>query len=280
MYNRYICGWFFIDLITSLPIEFMFGGNDVTITLRAFRAVRIARMVKLLRFFKMLRLLSGILRTLLSRHLTMFVRLCRFLFVMMLFAHFGACAWYATGSFCYSSNLYDTSWIETAGIAGDSTSKWQKYSTAWYFSVVTLMTTGYGDISATNILEQWVASIFILIGTCFFAYFIGAVGSLLAEGDRVRAERNEKVEQAQQFCAAKKLPKDLAHAIVTHTKYHCKHNFLFDEMMVLENLPSYLRYVINLDILGITVQLLFAVCALPDLDHLSIVCVVSRMLFG
>ena len=72
------------------------------------------------------------------------------------------------------------------------------------------------------------------------------VGSLLAEGDRVRTERNEKVEQAQQFCAAKKLPKDLAHAVVTHTKYHCKHNFLFDEMMVLENLPSYLRYVVDL----------------------------------
>ena len=76
------------------------------------------------------------------------------------------------------------------------------------------------------------------------AYFIGAVGSLLAEGDRMRIERNENVERAQQFCAAKKLPKDLAHAVLTHTKYHCKHNFLFDEMMVLDNLPSYLRYVL------------------------------------
>ena len=117
----------------------------------------------------------------------------------------------------------------------------------------------------------------ILIGTCFFAYFIryvliamhifitfcilnmlsglcvclfcvcldctySAVSTLLADGDRVRMERDLKVEQAQQFCLFKRLPKDLSHAIITHTKYHCKNNFLFDEHSVLNNLPTYLKF--------------------------------------
>ena len=77
----------------------------------------------------------------------------------------------------------------------------------------------------------------------FLAYFIGAVGTLLADGDRIRGEKNQKIEEAQQFCVSKKLPKDLSHAIITHTKYHCKNNYLFDENMVLSCLPSYLRFV-------------------------------------
>ena len=242
IYDRYFLGWFWIDLITSLPIEFMFDNStsdNIGSIIKAVRVVRIFRMIKILRFFRMLRIIDGILQYLFSRWLTMFVRLCRILFVMTLFAHFGACTWYAVGN--YGSKHYSTSWLEAQEVTSDD-SNWTKYSLSWYWSIVTLMTTGYGDITATNILEQWVSSIFILIGTCFFAYFIGAVSSLLAEGDRVRAERLEKIEQAQQFCGAKKIPKELAHAILTHTKYYCKHNFLFDEMTVLDNLPSYLRY--------------------------------------
>ena len=74
------------------------------------------------------------------------------------------------------------------------------------------------------------------------AYFVGAVGSLLAEGDRVRVEKDGKIEQAHQFCVSKRLPGDLSHAVLTHTKYHCQHNFMFDEMKVLETLPTYLRF--------------------------------------
>ena len=192
----------------------------------------------------MLRLLSGILRTLLSRQLNMFVRLCRFLFTMLVFAHFGACAWFAVGDYClqHHRDCGSYGWLDANGM-GDHTSRWKQYSTAWYWSVVTLMTTGYGDITATNMLEQWVSSICILIGTCFFGYVVSAVGTLLADGDRVRSEQNERIEQANHFCASKRLPKDLAHAVITHTKYHCKYNFLFDEMIVLSYLPRHLRYI-------------------------------------
>ncbi len=58
-------------------------------------------------------------------------------------------------------------------------------ASAWYWAVVTLFTTGYGDIVATNNIEQWVSSISILIGTCFFAYFVGTLTALITEGDRI-----------------------------------------------------------------------------------------------
>ena len=240
---RYITGWFLIDLMTSFPFEFIFGDDvDFGTALKSFRVVRVLRVIKIFRFFKMIRLLNSLLRELLSREFIIVLRLCRFLFVMILFAHFFACGWYYVGIYCldHPNSVYsESNWIVSAGI--EDSSLFVKYSTSLYWSIVTLMTTGYGDITANNVIEQWVASSCILVGTCFFAYFVGAVGTLLADGDRVRTEKNEKIEQAHQFCVSKHLPKDLSHAIMTHTKYHCKNNYLFDEMGVLSNLPVYLR---------------------------------------
>ena len=248
LFDSYIRRWFLIDLLTSLPLEFVLNqdSEDVGTWFKALRVFRTVRLLKLLRFFKMLRLLNSLMRRFFSRYLITLFRLCRFVCVMIIFAHFCACGWFAVGDYGEAqhrkhptSARWNATWISTQGIQNDPL--WEQYSYSWYWSVVTLFTTGYGDITATNTLEQWAASVCILIGTCFFAYFVGAVGTLLADGDRIRAERNQKIEEAQQFCVSKKLPKDLSHAIITHTKYHCKHNYLFDESSVLQCLPLYLR---------------------------------------
>ena len=42
-----------------------------------------------------------------------------------------------------------------------------KISYSWYWSIVTLFTTGYGDITATNEEEQWTASACILLVLVF-----------------------------------------------------------------------------------------------------------------
>ena len=82
-------------------------------------------------------------------------------------------------------------------------------------------TTGYGDITATpgNTAEQWVVSICILIGTCFFAYFVGTLTSLITEGDRIKGVEIQKLEEAQAFCDQKKLPRELSRAILTHIRF-------------------------------------------------------------
>ena len=111
--------------------------------------------------------------------------------------------------------------------------------------MVTLFTTGYGDITATNYVEQWVSSISILIGTCFFAYFVGTLTALITEGDKIEQYQLEKLEEAQSFCEKKKLPKELTRAILSHIRYHCRYNFVFDEAEVLSILPSYLQHDVN-----------------------------------
>ena len=76
---------------------------DVTTTaVKAFRILRILRIIKLFRFIKMIRLLNTLLVQLLTRELVTFMRLCRLICVMIMFAHFFACGWYAVGNYTYN----------------------------------------------------------------------------------------------------------------------------------------------------------------------------------
>ncbi|EGB03629.1 hypothetical protein AURANDRAFT_9604, partial [Aureococcus anophagefferens] len=49
-----------------------------------------------------------------------------------------------------------------------------RYIAALYFSVYTLTSIGYGDITATNPTEFCVATFFIFFGSFFWAYTIGS----------------------------------------------------------------------------------------------------------
>ena len=86
----------------------------------------------------------------------------------------------------------------------------------------------------------------VLCGTCFFAYFIGAINSLVAEGDMVRNEKIRRIEQAQAFCFAKRLSPKLTKVILSHTKYHWDQNYVFDDDIgLLESLPIRIRFEIG-----------------------------------
>lgn len=57
------------------------------------------------------------------------------------------------------------------------------YSAAFYFTVTTIVTVGYGDITAQNVGERWVAVLLMLIGVIAFSFGTGALSSIIANYD-------------------------------------------------------------------------------------------------
>jgi voltage-gated potassium channel len=51
----------------------------------------------------------------------------------------------------------------------------QIYTAAFYFTVTTITTTGYGDLSATNTLERYMAVLLMVIGVVIFSIVRGAI---------------------------------------------------------------------------------------------------------
>ena len=69
--------------------------------------------------------------------------------MISLCTHFVACIWYILG--CRASQCHSGSWALTASLVDTSASDADHYCDSLYWAVATMTTTGYGDISATNI---------------------------------------------------------------------------------------------------------------------------------
>ena len=271
--RRYIKSYFFLDLFTSFPFEFMINQNQ-NIDVRLFglfRVLRIMRIVKLFRFFRMLKIFNGFMKRFVVREIMLVFKVLKILILMLFISHFNACIWWFVGSislqndwaswinqnryiiikkqnkYCFSIPYIYVNYVYLLYIYSikdySDAPALEQYMASWYWAVVTLFTTGYGDISPRNPLEQFFGSFTILIGTCFFAYFIGVLTSLVTEGDRIKGFEIAKIEEAQAFCDNKRLPQELTRAVLTHVRYHCNYNYVFDNDETVAMLPPYLQMV-------------------------------------
>ncbi len=59
----------------------------------------------------------------------------------------------------------------------------QLYISAFYFTVATIVTVGYGDISPANTLERSYVVFLMLIGVVSFSFTTGALSSIISSYD-------------------------------------------------------------------------------------------------
>jgi Ion channel len=115
---------------------------------------------------------------------------------VILLAHFYACLWYVIGVYSANDPNDGASWLDKSDLLNQTVSK--KYLESYYFSVITLTTTGYGDISPVSSLEKMIVIIFSLISCIVIGYNLNAIGNLiqqLGENDKVYMEQLKKVNR-------------------------------------------------------------------------------------
>lgn len=67
---------------------------------------------------------------------------------------------------------------------------------AYYFTVITLTTIGYGDFSPTTTLTKLFTTLYVFVGLGIIAGFVGLVGTTVIEdANQRRAKRNENEEE-------------------------------------------------------------------------------------
>ena len=67
------------------------------------------------------------------------------------------------------------------------------YALSFYWTITTITTVGYGDISGSNTTEWVFCSIMMVIGVISFSYANGTLASILANYDEQNAELQEKI---------------------------------------------------------------------------------------
>ena len=83
------------------------------------------------------------------------------------------------------------------------------YYSALYWSVVTVTSVGYGDISARNTVEMLFCTIYLLIGATVWAYIIGNAVTIISTGDPDQIAHHQLMDALNRYIAEKELPEPI-----------------------------------------------------------------------
>ena len=119
-------------------------------------------------------------------------------------------------------------------------SLWTRYLTSFYWSITTLTTVGYGDISAvTN--EEKVMSVFAeLLGGMIFGMLVGTLSSIITQGRLAEQMFTTKMEAVSEFMRVKRVPLLLRRRVRVFYENLYKQKSVFDENEFLTQLSPQL----------------------------------------
>ena len=101
-----------------------------------------------------------------------FDRLLFFMAMFMILSHTVACL------YVIIAGLTDENWLTSYEETGQY-SEGDFYALSLYWTITTITTVGYGDISATNTYERWFCSFIMLIGVISFSFANGSLGLII-----------------------------------------------------------------------------------------------------
>jgi voltage-gated potassium channel len=221
--REYLKFWFWPDLLATIPL-FALSGTNVLILNRLFRFFRLSRLLKLftgartIRKAKELNINPSIMRMVLM------------VFWLLIASHLIACGF-----------------VFINGVSPDQPNS-MRYLQAFYWTVTTLATIGYGDITPNRENPiQLIFTIFTeLIGVGTYGFIIGNISTLIANIDVAKTQYREKMEKINTFLKYRNIPGPLQKRISDYYDYLWESRRGYDESMVLEDLPTSLKTQVSL----------------------------------
>jgi len=200
--RKYFYGWFPVDLFASLPFAYLANpsfGNNLNDVLPINKLARAARVTKKLD----------------DMVLTGYARIVRLLGTFVVMAHVIACLFFTIGRMQDGESVTGGTWLEEYNLHGQPVTF--QYISSLYWAFATLGTVGYGDLSASSVLERCFAIGTMFTGAIVYATIFGTFTNLIQEKDRNKILYNEKVAHIKEFARANELPKFIKDRLL---RYH------------------------------------------------------------
>ena len=210
--RSYYRRWLILDIIAAIPFA-LFLPYPILEYVRFFKLVKVAYLAFILG------------RT--HLHLTNTLLVVQVVYWTMLLAHWLSCGW-----------------IYIRGLAGEVTTS--DYIESLYWTVCTLTSVGYGDITPQNSTEQVYAVVTMILGYSLMGYLIGAVAGILSKKNPAWERYMQNLEQLTNATRHAQLPLDLQHRIHSYFLYKMERGFGYDESSFINELPLGLRAEVSL----------------------------------
>jgi len=210
---HYPFSWLLVDLMAALPLGYVTG----VVQLQLLRLVKLARVAEYMRHWRRREIQNS------SKLALLF-----FAFWMVLTTHWLACGWIALGAVPTTSDHVSS------------------YLAALYWSVQTLSTVGYGDLTPSTNAQILYAIVVMIFGVGVYGYIIGNVANILANIDPVKVHRLEKLKKLMAFMSYRRVPPVLQKRIHDYYNYLWEKRLDYDESTVISGLPPSLRTDVSL----------------------------------
>lgn len=142
------------------------------------------------------------------------IRMLELLLIIFLIDHWIACLWFLIGRL---TSLSGESWLSNDNLLLESPTTQYLYSLYW--SITTLTTVGYGDITPTNNVEVIFTFMVMFLGVSLYAFVIGNVSAVISNLDANRNRFRDKLGQMQAYMRERKIPPFLQREVLSYYQY-------------------------------------------------------------
>ncbi len=130
----------------------------------------------------------------------------KFVFFTILVSHWLSCTFFGIGK-AYANNSAEdpnvepNSWVVYHGISNKSVA--EQYIVAYYWSIMTMTTVGYGDIFPISTGERAFAIFAMIVGALIFGYGISAIVAMVAAMQAASTAFRQKMDKVNAYMAAR-----------------------------------------------------------------------------
>ena len=192
-----------MDLLVAAAGDPQVGGFSAILLLRLLALLR------LFRFFVILRRWES-----LSWTHPGYLRVFKYVGVILVLTHCIACLWFASASI---DEFPADSWVVVENI--ETSEPLSQYIRSLYWTITTMTTVGYGDITPSISVEYLLACVIMLIGASLYAFIIGGLASLLGNLNAAKNSHWEHIESVEQYLRSRQVPASLGMRVHRYYEY-------------------------------------------------------------
>lgn len=203
--RRYLKSWFILDLLATIPFDLFF----LALPGEPHWVVDFVRLLRVLRIFRLAKVVSHISsygKTALVAEVVLdaksYIKVALMLFWVVAVLNVIACGWVM---------INPSKWV------GDP---FTDYIFGLYWTVTTLTTVGYGDITPDSNLGRIYTMFIMLVGVGMYGFVIGNISSVMSRAKAAQISQREKVVNLAHFLQQYQIPKDLQSDIFSFYQHY------------------------------------------------------------
>lgn len=242
---HYFKGWFIIDMIAAVPFDLLLVNTHNEESSQTTTLIGLLKTARLLRLVRVARKLDRY-----SEYGAAVLLLLMATFALI--AHWLACIWYAIGSaelphkditwLHQLSKHLNEPYISTNGsIPTGGPSLKSRYVASLYFTLSTITSIGFGNVSATTDSEKIFTIVMMILGSLMYASVFGNVSAIIQRLYSGTARYHTEMSRLREFIRFHQIPNPLRQRLEEYFQHAWSYTNGIDMNTVLKGFPDCLQ---------------------------------------